>query len=106
MRIIFLLSIVFLSSAVSADDCIHEKVKNLEKRIEVLEKNRLVMEPLQISTSTNPFIYFGMDNQVNPVVYHCLKCGKTFKQNQQKFKTSCAVIHNDGCCHYGEEEVR
>ena len=35
--------------------------------------------------------------------YTCSECGKTFKKGNTP--VACAVLHQGGCCHYGDTEV-
>jgi len=85
---------------------IYEKLKELEERIEKLEKldeDVFNVEPLYIGTSTGTLIQFV--EKINLEIYCCLRCGKTFRDTNQE--TQCAVIHQPGdCCHYGDEEIR
>lgn len=93
---------MFLQTPVfSCDDCLCVKIKDLEKRIEILEKHK---------ESNSSYLYFSTDTikfspgEINPTAYTCLKCGKTFAG--KNLKTSCAVLHPPGdCCHYGEIEI-
>ena len=102
-RLILLLLLVTPLEA--HEDCLWEKIKHLEERIEKLEKNSIQLL-YSSSTTKVPYSPFFQDNTFTPVVYTCVLCGKTFKWNKQSIGISCGVMHHGGCCHYLEEEVK
>jgi hypothetical protein len=39
-----------------------------------------------------------------PIGYVCSYCNRIFRI--RRVGTTCAVYHENGCCHYGEEEIK
>lgn len=86
-------------------DRITERLKAIEKRLDVLEvkSEPITSKPLIISTGT-PYITFD-DFTLGWEIYYCKVCGKAYTRGNNP--GNCAVNHGvNDCCHYGDREMK
>lgn len=92
-----------------SDKCIHERLSELEKRVEELEKYHkpmIIGDTFFINPSSRTLEWPPTGGGVNASVYKCSVCHKRFK-SPSGGRIICGVMHPIGtCCHYGDEEIK